>query len=574
MNLLDVNNISLGFTEIKLFSDLSFTVGEKDRLAILGINGSGKSTLLATLAGEEIADQGVIRRRQNLSVAILAQRPALGDGTVRDVVGQSWQGRAAMDRLGLTALSETKISELSGGEHKRAALASVLQDQDADLLLLDEPTNHLDIEGIEHLENVLHEFSGGVVFVSHDRHLIDRVATKTLELTANGWHVTEGGYQAHLFAKAEREHKAEQDESTRLTLARKELAWLQRGARARRRKPKSRLAIAHRTLEVTEKDDFRSRSLALNEFDQKRLGRKVVDLEQVAVSVGGHTLFDDVTISLSSSERLGVVGPNGSGKSTLLSVIAGVRTPDEGIVTFGSTARIGYFDQMGEALDQESTVEEVIAGPGARLDHNQAALLRRFWFEPATHRAQIRSLSGGEQRRLQLLGVLAAEPNILLLDEPTNDLDIDTLRALEDWLDTFNGALVAVTHDRVFLERVVDNVVAIGADGFRHLGAGEAVWEQARSKPKISNRIKKNRVEKIQSSGRSMSTLRHLLKDVESELQRLAEERDGYVAHLDNESLSYGSRLEISNGLAIVLEQLEAAEVRWLDISEEMERRA
>ena len=574
MNLLDVDNISLGFTEIELFSDLSFTVGEKDRLAVLGINGSGKSTLLATLAGQEIVDQGVIRRRQNLSVAVLAQRPNLGDGTVSDAVGQSWQARAAMDRLGLTGLSQTKISALSGGEHKRAALAAVLHDQDADLLLLDEPTNHLDIEGIEYLENVLHEFSGGVVFVSHDRHLINRVATKTVELTGNGCYVTEGGYKAHLLAKADREDKAEKDESARLTLARKELAWLQRGARARRRKPKSRLAIAHRTLDVTHKDDSRSRSLALNEFDQKRLGRKVVDLEQVAVSAGGQALFDDVTISLSSNERLGVVGPNGSGKSTLLSVIAGGRAPDEGTVTFGSTVRIGYFDQMGEALDQDSTVEEVIAGPGGHLDHNQSALLRRFWFEPATHRAQIGSLSGGEQRRLQLLGVLAAEPNVLLLDEPTNDLDIDTLRALEDWLDTFDGALVAVTHDRVFLERVVDNVVAIGADGFRHLGAGEAVWEQARPKPKISNRIKKNRVATTKSSDRSMSTLRHLLKDVESELQRLSDERDDYVARLDNESLSHGSRLEISNGLAVALEQLEVAEVRWLDISEEMEKRA
>ena len=207
-------------------------------------------------------------------------------------------------------------------------------------------------------------------------------------------------------------------------------------------------------------------------------------------------------------------------------------------------------------------------------DSNQAALLRRFWFEAATHRAQIHSLSGGEQRRLQLLGVLAAEPNVLLLDEPTNDLDIDTLRALEDWLDTFNGALVAVTHDRVFLERVVENVVAIGADGFRPLGAGEAVWEQARSKPKIGNHTKKNRVDTTKSSGRSMSTLQHLLKDVEAELQRLASERDDYVARLDNESLSHDSRLEISNGLATSLEQLEVAEVRWLDISEEMERRA
>ena len=574
MNLLDVSSISLAFTEKKLFSDLSFTVGDKERVAVLGVNGSGKSTLLATLAGRENPDQGLIRRRRNLSVAVLLQRPHLGDGTVNDAIGQSWQGRAAIDRLGLTTLSEKKISSLSGGEQKRAALAEVLHDQDADLLLLDEPTNHLDIEGIEYLESVIHEFSGGVVFVSHDRHLIDRVATKTIELTADGCYVTEGGYQEHLLAKADREYKAERDESTRLVLARKELAWLQRGALARRRKPKSRLAIAHRTLEVMQKEDSRSGSLALNEFDQKRLGRKVVDLEQVTVSVGDRTLFDDVNISLSSSERLGVVGPNGSGKSTLLNVIAGVREPDEGIVGFGQTVRIGYFDQMGEALDQDVTVEEVIAGPGARLDHNQAALLRRFWFEPATHRAQIRSLSGGEQRRLQLLGVLAAEPNVLLLDEPTNDLDIDTLRALEDWLDTFNGALVAVTHDRIFLERVVDHVVAIGNDGFRHLGAGEAVWEQARSKPNLSDRNKKMRVDKAKSSGRSMSTLRHLLKDVESQLQQLVSERDVCVARLADESLSYDSRRKISSELAVALEQLELAEQGWIDISEEMEGRA
>jgi ATP-binding cassette subfamily F protein uup len=574
MNLLDVSNISLAFTEKKLFSDLSFTVGDKERVAVLGVNGSGKSTLLATLAGRENPDQGLIRRRRNLSVAVLLQRPHLGDGTVNDAIGQSWQGRAAIDRLGLTTLSEKKISSLSGGEQKRAALAAVLHDQDADLLLLDEPTNHLDIEGIEYLESVIHEFSGGVVFVSHDRHLIDRVATKTIELTADGCYVTEGGYQEHLLAKADREYKAERDESTRLVLARKELAWLQRGARARRRKPKSRLAIAHRTLEVIQKEDSRSGSLALTEFDQKRLGRKVVDLEQVAVSVGDRTLFDDVNISLSSSERLGVVGPNGSGKSTLLNIIAGVREPDEGIVGFGQTVRIGYFDQMGEALDQDATVEEVIAGPGARLDHNQAALLRRFWFEPATHRAQIRSLSGGEQRRLQLLGVLAAEPNVLLLDEPTNDLDIDTLRALEDWLDTFNGALVAVTHDRIFLERVVDHVVAIGNDGFRHLGAGEAVWEQARSKPNLSDRNKKMRGDKAKSSGRSMSTLRHLLKDVESQLQQLVSERDVCVARLAEESLSYDSRRKISSELAVALEQLELAEQGWIDISEEMEGRA
>ncbi len=573
MNLLDISNISLSFSEKKLFADLSFTVGAKDRLAVLGINGSGKSTLLAVLAEREKVDSGLVRRQQNISLSVLLQRPQLGEETVGAAIGQQWQGRAAMDRLGLTSLSDKKISSLSGGEQKRAALAAVLHDPNADLLLLDEPTNHLDIEGIEYLETVISEFAGAVVFVSHDRHLIDRVATKTLEVTSDGCYVTEGGYEEHLLAKADREHKAERDESTRLILARKELAWLQRGARARRRKPKSRLAIAHQTLEVTEKEDFRKSSLAINEFQQQRLGRKVVDLEKVAMSAGGKTLFDDVDLSLSSSERLGVVGPNGSGKSTLLSLIAGVRKPEKGTVTHGSTVRIGYFDQMGEILDQDCTVEEVIAGPGTRLDHNQAALLRRFWFEPATHRAQIRTLSGGEQRRLQLLGVLAAEPNVLLLDEPTNDLDIDTLRALEDWLDTFSGALVVVTHDRVFLERVVDHVVAVGSDGFRQLGAGEAVWEQARSKPKINTRDKKVRADRLHSSGRSMSTLRHQIKQVEGDLDRLSSERDEWSIRLGDTGLTHDARLETSTQLANVLAQLELLEERWLAISEEMEGR-
>ena len=573
MNLLDVSNISLSFADKNLFSDLSFTIGPKDRLAVLGINGSGKSTLLAVLAEREKVDSGLIRRQKNLTLSLLLQRPQLGDETVSGAVGEKWEGRAAIDRLGLASLSDKKISSLSGGEQKRAALAAILHDQNADLLLLDEPTNHLDIEGIEYLETVMSNFAGAVVFVSHDRHLINRVATKTLEIAADGCYMTEGGYQEHLAAKADRTEKAERDESTRLILARKELAWLQRGARARRRKPKSRIAIAHRTLEVEEKKDFRKSSLALNEFQQQRLGRKVVDLELVSMSVGGNPLFEDVNLSLSSNDRLGVVGPNGSGKSTLLSLIAGVRTPEKGMVTYGSTVRIGYFDQMGEILDRDLTVEEVIAGPGARLDYKQASLLRRFWFEPATHRAQIRTLSGGEQRRLQLLEVLAAEPNVLLLDEPTNDLDIDTLRALEDWLDTFDGALVAVTHDRVFLERVVDHVVAVGTDGFRELGAGEAVWEQARSKPKITPRTKKDRAASLNSSGRSMPTLRHEIKELEVDLDRLGGERDVLIARLAQKELSHEARLETSTRLAEALEQLMLLEDKWLAISEEIEGR-
>ena len=265
MNLLDVSNISLSFADKNLFSDLSFTIGPKDRLAVLGINGSGKSTLLAVLAEREKVDSGLIRRQKNLTLSLLLQRPQLGDETVSGAVGEKWEGRAAMDRLGLASLSDKKISSLSGGEQKRAALAAILHDQSADLLLLDEPTNHLDIEGIEYLETVMTNFAGAVVFVSHDRHLINRVATKTLEIATDGCYMTEGGYQEHLAAKADRTEKAERDESTRLILARKELAWLQRGARARRRKPKSRIAIAHRTLEVEKKRIFgRVHSLSTN----------------------------------------------------------------------------------------------------------------------------------------------------------------------------------------------------------------------------------------------------------------------------------------------------------------------
>ena len=573
MILLDVSSLSLAWPTKTLFVDLSFTIEEKDRIGILGINGSGKSTLLNILASAETADQGVIRRRSDLTISFLSQRPELGEGTVSDAVGSDWRAKAAIDRLGLTEIADRNIASLSGGQHKRAALAAVLENSEAGLLILDEPTNHLDIEGIEYLERVIKDFAGGVVFVSHDRYLIDRVATKTIELSSDGAFVVEGGYQSHLLAKAERQAKSERDEATRRVLERKELAWLQRGARARRRKPKSRLAIAQRTLDAPTRQEQRGGPLALNEFGQQRLGRHVIDLENVGAEVGGKKLFDNVNILMSSMERLGVVGPNGVGKSTLLDVIAGRRIPTTGTVNYGSTIRIGYFDQIGETLDQDASVEEIVAGPGSRLDHRQTSLLGRFWFEPATHRAQVRTLSGGEQRRLQLMSVLASEPNVLLLDEPTNDLDLDTLRALEEWLDTFRGALVVVTHDRALLERTAEHVVALGEGGFRHLGAGEAVWEQARSESQPNNPRPKPKTKERQQSGRSLSTLRYELQEVEVEIEKHALERDQYSAFLTDDSITHNSQQDMYRSLASTLERLENAEDRWLAISEEIEGR-
>ena len=573
MTLVDVSSISLVWPTKTLFVDLSFTVDVKDRVGVLGINGSGKSTLLNVLAGTETADQGVIRRRADLAISFLSQRPELGEGTVSDAVGSDWQAKAAIDRLGLTEIANRNIASLSGGQQKRAALAAVLENSEAGLLILDEPTNHLDIEGIEYLERVIKDFAGGVVFVSHDRYLIDRVATKTIELSSDGAFVVEGGYQSHLLAKAERQAKSDRDEATRRVLERKELAWLQRGARARRRKSKSRLAIAQRTLTAPAREEQRIGPLALNDFGQQRLGRQVIDLENVGAEVGGKKLFDNVKHLMSSMERLGVVGPNGVGKSTLLDVIAGRRIPTTGTVNYGSTIRIGYFDQTGQTLDQDASVEEIVAGPGSRLDHRQTNLLGRFWFEPATHRAQVKTLSGGEQRRLQLMSVLASEPNVLLLDEPTNDLDLDTLRALEEWLDTFRGALVVVTHDRALLERTVEHVVALSEEGFRHLGAGDAVWEQVRSKSQPNNPRSKAKTKERQRSGRSLSTLRYELKEAEVEMEKLALERDQCRASLADDSITHSSQQEMYRSLASTLESLENTENQWLAISEEIEGR-
>jgi ATP-binding cassette subfamily F protein uup len=479
--LIDVDGVTAGYPTKPLFDDLSFTVSAGDRVGVVGINGSGKSTLLRIIAGIEEPLAGEIRRRRGLTVATMWQRPDLGDATVRSAVGDDWRAASAIDRLGLAEVAERPVSQLSGGQARRVALAAALVDDEVDLLVLDEPTNHLDIDGLEFLEQTLTRFRGGVVLVTHDRYLLDRVGTAVVALSRQGPMVVNGGYQEYLEARAEADELAERREASRQILARQELAWLRRGARARRRKPKARLAVARRTLAAPSVEDDRAAPLALAEFESSRLGGRVIDLHDVAVGRDdGVPLVEHVDLLLDRRARLGVVGPNGVGKSTFLDVLAGRRAPLAGSVEVGSTVRIGYFDQQGATLDQEATVEEVVAGPGNRLEHRQVALLERFWFEPATHRAPVATLSGGEQRRLQLLVLLAEEPNVLLLDEPTNDLDLDTLRALESWLDDFAGALVAVTHDRVFLERAIEHVVAIGDGEMRVLGAGDAVWEHAR----------------------------------------------------------------------------------------------
>jgi ATP-binding cassette subfamily F protein uup len=464
--LVDLQGVGARTADRVLFDDLSLTVSDGDRVGVVGTNGTGKSTLLRMVAGVDPPDRGQVRRGRGARVGFLDQVPQLSPGTVRSAVGEGWEAEAALDRLGMSDFAGADLDQLSGGQSKRVALARVLA-HPSELLVLDEPTNHLDLGAVWWLEQRLLAFGGGLVLVTHDRHLLDRVTTRMLELDRGVPYVHEGGYASYLEARAEREERAASAESSRRNLARRELAWLRRGAQARSRKPQARVEAAVRLIESRPEPPARPDALGL-QIGTPRLGDKVVELHGVGYTYPSteSPVLDGVSLSIGRRERLGVVGANGTGKSTLLDLVAGRRQPSVGTVEVGPTVEIGYYDQLGVALDGGARVQDLVAGPH-RAPGNLAdiELMKRFWFTGELPFARVESLSGGERRRLQLLLVVAARPNVLLLDEPTNDLDLDTLRILEEFTEDWPGALVVVSHDRVFLERTTTRLVAVGSDG-------------------------------------------------------------------------------------------------------------
>jgi ABC transport system ATP-binding/permease protein len=578
-----------------LFADLSLTISAGDRLGVVGINGCGKSTLLRVLASEVEPETGTVRRGRDVQIAALTQNPQLPRGRVVDAVApaaaERWEAEAVLDRLGLGALLEADTTALSGGQAKRVALARTLV-APGDLLILDEPTNHLDIDAITWLEDRLDEHRGALVLVTHDRHLLDRITSRVLELDRGHGYVHEGGYDAYLAGRAEREQLAAEAEASRRILARKELAWLRRGAPARTRKPKARIAQATSIVEGGPEAAAREGVPALH-FGTPRLGDKVVELHGVSFAYPGEpTLFEGVDLLVDNRERLGVVGVNGTGKSTLLDVIAGRKDPTAGQVAFGPTVRLGYYDQTGAELDLDQRVRDAVAGPGRKADWTDAALLESFWFGSDAQRSPIRLLSGGERRRLQLLLVLARKPNVLLLDEPTNDLDLDTLRLLEEFLDDWPGALLVVSHDRAFLERTVTDVVVLdGSGSIGRRAGGYAAWEEERRAARRS-RGGRGRVggggargsdggrpaeHKARGAGatspgrRSRSTLRHLIKKVEKELARLEADRGRLEADLAAAGDDHETLAALGSELAAVTDRLATVEEEWLALATEAE---
>ena len=474
--LLSAEHISLNFGLKQLLEDVTLYLNEGDKIGIIGINGTGKSSLLRVLAGQQVPDQGTVSLDPNVQVCFLPQNPAMVEGaTVLEQVFHDfspdtralleYEAKAMLTRLGIADFTQP-VDTLSGGPRKRVALATVLL-HPADVLILDEPTNHLDSDMVLWLEDHLRKFTGGLIMVTHDRYFLERVCNRITELSHCRIRHYEANYSKYLEQKTQQEEMDQAAQRKRQSILRVEYQWIMRGAQARRTKNKDRIArYEELKAQAAPETDGAVEMATLS----SRLGRKTVELDHVSKAFGDHVVLRDFTYHIARDDRVGIVGRNGAGKSTLLNLIAGKLTPDSGTVDWGETVRIGYFSQEGRELDPRQRVYDFIhevAGQVKTREGNFSAtqMMERFLFPTQLQGQPIGKLSGGERRRLYLLSLLMEAPNILLLDEPTNDLDVTTLAILEEYLETFPGAVLAVSHDRYFLDKMAHQIFEVGEEG-------------------------------------------------------------------------------------------------------------
>ncbi len=469
MILLSAQNISKTYMERKVLDDVSFFLNEGDKVGIVGINGTGKSTLLKILAGADESDKGSVTRTNGIRISYLPQIPEFDDrGRLIEQVlahlpndlrsSKEYEARSILGKLGLQDC-DRDISSLSGGEKRRAGIASALI-QPSDVLLLDEPTNHIDNETSQLLEELLLKYRGAIVMVTHDRYFLDRICNKIVEIDRGKLYSCDGNYSDHILQKAQREADAEAAERKAKSLYRRELEWISRGARARGTKSKER---TERFEELKNREiPVQAESIAMQSVSS-RLGKKTIEIENISKSIDGKPLITDFSYIISRDARIGIVGSNGAGKSTFLKMLCGQVTPDSGRIVLGDTVNIGYFSQeCGEMNPSLRVIEyiretaDIVRTPEGTV--TAAQMLERFLFNSELQWNRIEKLSGGERKRLYLLKILMQAPNILLLDEPTNDLDITTLTILEDYLRSFSGAVIAVSHDRYFLDKMASEI--------------------------------------------------------------------------------------------------------------------
>ncbi|WP_404346553.1 ABC-F family ATP-binding cassette domain-containing protein [Sutcliffiella horikoshii] len=630
MKMLIGEDLSKSYVEKVLLGNASFSIQEKERVGLIGVNGTGKSTLLKIIAGLETTDAGTITTSNDYTIGFLSQQPELNetfsvmeqifskDSNINNVIRQyekclvqiqadplneqlqdqlaklqsqmdqlqAWDAssnaKAILNKLGITDTNQ-QISNLSGGQKKRVALSQTLVEA-ADLLILDEPTNHLDFEAIEWLEDYLSKYQGAVLLVTHDRYFLDKVTNKIFELHNGSIYTYSGNYGDYLEAKAIRQEEELKVEAKQKSLYRQELEWMRKGAKARTTKQKARIK------RFEDLDEKVSSSTSTGELElltgSARLGKKVMEIEDVSLQFESKVILKNVSLLIKQKDRVGIVGPNGVGKSTLLNIFAQKISPDHGKVDVGLTVKLGYYTQEQQEMNLDQRMieyikeeAEVIKGEdGQHISASQ--LLERFLFPPHSHGTPIRKLSGGERKRLYLLRILMSQPNVLLLDEPTNDLDTETLTILEGYLEEFPGVVITVSHDRYFLDKVVDELFILEGDGSVKRIFGEysdyvqdqqlkrkeqKQLEQAKKETQTVTRQKQKTLKLSYQEQKDWETIEEKIMELEEKLETI--ETEIATAGSDYEKVSkWLSEQDQTNQL------LEEAMNRWEELSEKVEK--
>lgn len=614
MNLVTIEHLTKSYTERLIFDDTDFSINEGEKIGLIGINGTGKSTLLKIVAGLEEPDKGTVVRGRNLDMRYLPQNPKFTEGDtiiesiLRDNEGHPhiWdmesQAKTMLTKVGIYDF-DAKVETLSGGQRKRVALVSTLM-ADTDLLILDEPTNHLDSDMADWLEDHLKKFRGAILMITHDRYFLDSVANRIVELDKGKFYSYQTNYEGYLEMRAERLDMAQASERKRQSILRVELEWMKRGARARSTKQKAHIQRYEALRD--QKGPELDQSMELESISS-RLGRTTVELDHLCKAYGDKTLIKDFTYIFLKNDRVGIIGPNGSGKSTLMKMIAGWVQPDSGTVEIGQTVKMGYFSQENEAMDESLKVIDYIKNVAEYVQTKDGSvsasmMLERFLFPSSVQYTTIDRLSGGEKRRLYLLRILMDAPNVLLLDEPTNDLDIRTLTILEDYLDSFQGIVITVSHDRYFLDRIVRRIFAFEGNGkitqyeggFTDYQAAVLRKEveaeaMAAGNPKAGVKSDKSKDEKSEEDSKSSKKtwnggpkkLRFTYQEqkdwdvIESQIEKLEEEIADLDVQMEKAASDFVKLKELMDRKAQAESELDAKMERWMylnDLAEKIEK--
>jgi ATP-binding cassette subfamily F protein uup len=635
MSILTLQNIKKDFGIKEILRDGSFSIEPDDKVGLIGVNGSGKSTLLKMIAGIEPTDGGQRLVKSGARIIYLPQQPEIDENltVIEQVFADSgeqmklvqeyedlshkiakagddldslmsrlatvtekmetlgaWdletKAKIVLSKLGIEAF-DAKVKDLSGGYRKRIALAAALLNE-PDMLMMDEPTNHLDAESVEWLQEYLARFPGAILLITHDRYFLDKVTNRILEIDRADLYTYSGNYSYYLEKKAQQEESVASSQRKLQGVLRRELEWLKRGPKARSTKQKARI---DRIGDLQDKEFKQAQGKVNIDTPGRRIGKKVIELDKITKSYDGRTLFKDFSYKFTPRDRLGIIGGNGTGKSTLMNIITGRIEPDEGHVDIGQTIHIGYFDQHSDnllnALDENQRVieyikevaEVVTTADGNKITASQ--MLEKFLFPPDQQYAPIHKLSGGEKRRLFLLQVLMDAPNVLILDEPTNDLDVQTLAILEDYLENFNGCVIVVSHDRYFLDRTVEFILAIESDAKVRLYPGNySVYlerkkkadkeaKQIQDKPKENKTKNKSNNKSNDKKDKPLSNFeKREYEKLEAKIARLETDKEQLEAELAINCSDFNLVQELSDKLASLNEAIEVDTERWMELAE------